>query len=170
MTARHDNRGDAVPAAIALFRTIAASSGDALATEGPVHADHRLLGLCADALHHLTLAEAIVAEHRREMDTLWCGWSEAEKDAWRARCSALTEAAKRHNRAAAPLLRAITRIRATTPAGIYGKAMACKASRTGAAVLAKSLAEDLVASAALRAVLWPADAPEADRDAVTVTR
>lgn len=170
MTARHHGHGDAVPAAIALFRTIAASAGDALATEGPVHPDHQLLGLCADALHHLALAEAAMAGHRREMDLLRWDWSEAEKDAWRVRSSALTETAARHNRAAAPLLRKIARIGATTPAGIYGKATACKASRTGAAVLAKSLAEDLIACAALRAVLWPADLAEADHGAVAIGR
>ena len=40
---------DDVQPAISLFRSIAAGSGDALLTEGTVHADHKLLGVCADS-------------------------------------------------------------------------------------------------------------------------
>ncbi len=56
----------------------------------------------------------------------------------------------------AVLLRRATKLRATTAAGIYAKALMVRASRTGAAVLAMSLAEDLIGNRTLRAVVWPA--------------
>jgi hypothetical protein len=60
------------------------------------------------------------------------------------------------NRQATPLLRAIAKIPALTPAGIYAKALIVKGSKGGAAGLAKTLAEDLIACRELRESLWPA--------------
>jgi hypothetical protein len=50
----------------------------------------------------------------------------------------------------------IRKMKATTAAGIYAKAAVVRASKTGAADLAMSLAEDLLACPGLRAALWPA--------------
>jgi hypothetical protein len=47
-------------------------------------------------------------------------------------------------------------MRATTPAGIYAKAMLVRFGTETAAILAMSLAEDLVECEALRLTLWPA--------------
>lgn len=161
MTAPSADRGAAVQAAIALFHGIAASAGDALATEGPVHADHQLLGLCADALHHLNQAERLCAQIRQEVDEgVWTP-PDGKMDALQGRHRALMAEAGECRRRAMPILRAIGKIKATTPAGIYAKAMACRASTTGSAVLAKSLADDLLACQALRALLWPGEVADA---------
>ncbi len=56
------------------------------------------------------------------------------------------------------LLYWIAKKRATTPAGIYAKATVVRASKTGAAGLAMSLAADLLACEELRKALWPAEA------------
>jgi hypothetical protein len=57
---------------------------------------------------------------------------------------------------AKPLLLRAGKMRAATAAGVYGKALLVRSSRTGTQVLAKSLAEDLMAMPGLRASLWPA--------------
>jgi hypothetical protein len=138
--------------AINRLRAIAADAGDALLTEGPVQPDHKLLDLCAEALHVLVHAErAWVARPK------WVGESDQKKrDAMLTLDKELMEAWETGNKAAKPKMVAIAKIKATTPAGIYAKAMVVRASKTGAAGLAMSLAEDLVACDALRASLWPA--------------
>ena len=55
------------------LREIATQSTDALLTEGPVHPDHKLLDLCAEALHHRCCydeANAVLTENakRRSVD------------------------------------------------------------------------------------------------------
>jgi hypothetical protein len=62
------------------------------------------------------------------------------------------------------LLSRIRKLRAVTGAGIYAKALVLRASRTGSPELAKSMAEDLIAYAGLRAMLWPAERAEQDDD------
>jgi hypothetical protein len=61
---------------------------------------------------------------------------------------------------AKPLLRRMAKLRVTTAAGIYAKAPLVRASRTGAPVLAMSLAADMIDCPGLRASLWPADVSE----------
>jgi hypothetical protein len=58
-----------------------------------------------------------------------------------------------------PLIR-IRKMKATAAAGIFAKAAVVRASKTGAADLAMSLAEDLLAAPGLRAALWPAEEVE----------
>jgi len=58
------------------------------------------------------------------------------------------------------MLIAAAKIKATTAAGIYAKAMAVRASKTGAANVAMSLAQDLLDAPGLRATLWPAEGGE----------
>ena len=55
---------------------------------------------------------------------------------------------------AKPIMRAMGKTPAKTAAGIYAKALLVRGSRTGAEVLARSLASDLAALPALRAMLW----------------
>lgn len=55
------------------------------------------------------------------------------------------------------LMQRAKKLHATTPAGIYGKVLLVRASRTGAAAMAMTLAEDPIACHALRASLWPAE-------------
>jgi hypothetical protein len=55
------------------------------------------------------------------------------------------------------LTRQAAKLRATTPAGIFAKALVVRSSHTGAAVLAMSLADELIACPGLRQSLWPAE-------------
>jgi hypothetical protein len=138
--------------AIDRFREIAAQSDYARLTEGPVHPDHHLLDLCAEALHHLAHAEK--ARHRL---AFLCGSDDPAQQ-----IQAREDDRRRHAdyqegelRGKYPIAR-ITKIEAKTAAGIYAKAMVVRASRTGAALLAMSLARDLIACPGLRESLWPA--------------
>ena len=74
----------------------------------------------------------------------------AEIERHREDCTAYVKRAK-------PLLSKIRKLHATTGGGIYAKALVVRSSVTGAAKLAMSLAEDLVACSELRATLWPSD-------------
>jgi hypothetical protein len=76
---------------------------------------------------------------------------------YRPRYKLLDEQRTRADQRAKQLLRRAGKLRATTPAGIHAKALLVRASVTGAAVLAMSLAEELIASRALRESLWPAE-------------
>jgi hypothetical protein len=132
------------------FREIARQSGDnALLSDGPVSPDADLLDICSEALHLLVqieksraFAAAIGQRREEEWNRLW-----AESD--------------QATRKAEPILRRIRKIRAETAAGIYAKALVVRASRTGAPMLAKSLAIDLIGCPGLRASLWPAEVAEA---------
>jgi hypothetical protein len=150
--------GADLPPTIDRFREMAAASWDALVTEGPVHADHVLLALCAEALHHRRLA----AELREAGDALPAPYGNppatAEQNRLREAIHARRDAAG--NRAV-QLSKRAAKLRATTPAGIYAKALVVRSSQTAAAMLAMSLAEDLVSSDVLRKSLWPATAAEA---------
>ena len=61
---------------------------------------------------------------------------------------------------AAPLLTQVGKMSAASPAGIYAKALLVRASKSGAASLAMSLAEDMIGCPALRATLWPVGSRE----------
>jgi hypothetical protein len=140
--------------AVARLKEIAAQSGDALLTEGDVHPDHVLLDLCADALHYLKHAQR--AWEERNTDE-WLHLEGEQLDAAVARDRQCLAAWYEGNGVAKPRLARIAKLRARTPAGIYAKAMVVRASKTGAASLAMTLAEDLIACENLRASLWPAE-------------
>jgi hypothetical protein len=139
------------------LKDMASRSVDALLlADGPVNADHALLDLCAEALHHLTAAED--AFRARDLGFRQIPHSMADKKvvaAWRARDEVLMAEYCGDRNAAVQLLRNAKKIKASTPAGIYAKALLVRCSRTGAAELAMSLASDMVDCPALRAVLWP---------------
>lgn len=122
------------------LRQIATEAGDHLLLgDGPVHPDAKLLDLCADIVHE-----------RKRIDTSRNEGNSNELSAAFRRMSKLIVAAGK--------------ISARTPAGIYGKATAVQASRY-AARLGQSLAEDLLANRALRAMLWTPDAAASIRSA-----
>jgi hypothetical protein len=119
------------------------------------HPDAQLLDLCSEALHLLRSARA-VHEARPPWRNDW-EVNGREAQAWRdAALRALEESEKLVTRAK-PLLRRAGKMRAVTGAGVYGKALLVRSSRTGAQVLAKSLAEDLITIPGLRVSLWPTD-------------
>jgi hypothetical protein len=112
--------------------------------------------MCAEALHHLTHAQRAY-EARNKVD--WADWSSnpTKHAAARKEDDALLQSYYADEKAAKAQLYWIAKIKATTAAGIYAKAMVCRASKTGAAGLAMSLAADLIACEDLRKTLWPAE-------------
>lgn len=143
---------------IARLRQIAAESGDhLLLSDGPPHPDHVLLGLAAETLHCMKRLEAIWDEYRkRPWDHQPCGYQVTEEDRRLLRkheAAVSAEMAPIEGRLRS-LFSQVRKARATTGAGIYAKALICRHSETGAAKLAMSLAEDLVASPHLRMTLW----------------
>jgi hypothetical protein len=148
-----DNRAQPLGDAIDRIRQLATEATDHLIlADGPPHPDYKLLEICAE-----------IGERRKEA----LAASEAKDRGWKmAYCAtpqeivnnkALSAASDAADRAFSHLLRAAAKIRATTSAGIYAKAIAIRASKTGAAGLAMSLADDLITCPGLRASLWPAE-------------
>ncbi len=141
---------DALGATVARLRAMAAESGDRLyLSDGPVNPDWRLLDLCADAAHQRKLLAA--AEEACRLAPVY-GRDPAHVAAWDVRKAAEAKLLQ--------LLRAIGKMRATTPAGLYAKALAVQSSATGASILARSLAQDFLDCRELRASLWPAHVVE----------
>jgi hypothetical protein len=138
--------------ATALFRQIAADSSEALLLAGrPVHPDAELLDLCGGALERIRAAElALQAVYA------YPNWDDASQEQLNKK-----EALLRERSAAIVVARTLAgrarKLRAKTGAGIYAKALVIRNARTGAPMLAKSLADDLLAQPNLRAVLWPAE-------------
>src|SRR5436190_19767721 len=137
---------------IARLREIVAEASNALLlAEGSVNPDAALFDLCAEALHLLRQAAKIGAEVSALRDLQ--RWDDARREEHER----LYEDRERFIKRAKPLLAKIRKLRATTGGGIYAKALVVRSSVTGAAMLAMSLAEDLVACSELRATLWPPD-------------
>jgi len=145
--------GDEFAGTIAQLKALADRSTDAALSEGPVSPDRVLLDLCAAALHLLRHAGAMEAEWRAS-DRHSADVSAAEK----TRLAAVWEEAQDLERQARRSMWRAKKLQAQTPAGIYAKAMLVRCSKTGAADMAMSLAEDMVACRSLRELLW---APEA---------
>jgi hypothetical protein len=137
----------AIEREIARLREMVAENTDSLIFGGgSSHPDAALFDVCAEALHLLAHSEAardaaFACSRTRDdqkYDRLWEEYVSGVKKA-------------------TPLLSRIHKLRAVTGAGIYAKALVVRASRTGCPKLAKSMAEDLIACAGLRAMLWPAE-------------
>lgn len=107
--------GFSATASIARLRQVAAEAGDALLNEGYVQPDHELLDLSAEALHHLTDAQrAWEAQQKLE----WYGKPKPEADGiWKERQALLEDWKVEEKRGKAPMLH-ISKLKATTPAGI----------------------------------------------------
>ena len=145
--------GDAFGPAMDRFRAIASSSCERLyLSDGPPHPDWQLLDLCADALHFATSAEKAMASRDHSIDDNSERWS-AEG---RARDAALLAQYWDNTRETTNRIRRAQKMKATTPAGIYAKALLVRVSKTGAAGMAMSLAVDLLDCPGLRESLWPA--------------
>ncbi len=134
--------------AMAQLKHIALTSADNALTEGPVNPDRLLLDLCAEALHALVHAERawrtgheVFAQDANRLRPVWEGHYKEGKSGIKA---------------AKPAMARIRKMKATTAAGIYAKAAVVRASKTGAADLAMSLAQDLLDCPGLRSALWPA--------------
>ncbi|HEY5301351.1 MAG TPA: hypothetical protein VIJ55_11810 [Acetobacteraceae bacterium] len=153
-----DRLPDFGPAMVRL-RAIADASGDRLLLgDGPPHPDARLLDICSTALHHLKEAEkAYAARHDFRGDGPYTDKIRAEDE------RLMTLYNDGVTRAKPPLV-LIARIPAKTAAGIYAKALLVRLSKTGAAGLAMSLADDLVNNPGLREALWSADPVEASTE------
>jgi hypothetical protein len=145
--------------AVARLKQIATQSQDAILMEGAVNPDHRLLDLCADALHYLSHAEKALGARRR---LEWLNLKGEERDAAVARDRQLFAEWQEFEGRGKPPLMAISKLKATTAAGIYAKAMVVRASKTGASGLAMTLAADLLDCPGLRASLWPGVAAQQD--------
>jgi hypothetical protein len=141
-------------AAIAQLKQIALTSADNALTEGPVNADRHLLDLCAETLHALVHAER--SYHSRDHYHHLGERTQAERHAARLRDDELMGEYHAGIKSAKPAMGRIRKMKATTAAGIYAKAAVVRASKTGAADLAMSLAQDLLDCPGLRAALWPA--------------
>ena len=122
------------------------------------HDDEDLLELCSSILHlHRQEREAwnqartIVAEGDGDFIR-----SKRKSEGQQSRLSLVTTEAQKLNRTVATLSKRASKLSATTPEGIFAKALIVRSSRTGATVLAMSLARDLIEAPRLRAILWPA--------------
>lgn len=148
--------GPGLTTTIAILREIATLSEDNLVMQGSVHPDFRLIGLCAEALHLARQGNGIQTL-RRERSNSDKAWTDEE----RADHHAMYEAQKALRRQVVAILGRARKIRATSAAGIYAKALAVTAA-TEADGFGASLAADLLACEGLRASLvWPtrAEAP-----------
>jgi hypothetical protein len=145
--------GDGLAALIAGLQNSAAR---AVARQGgcPVpplpHDDDALMTLCSEILHLARRLNALRAERYGAVRPGVIGVLIETLERIRADENAI----KTELRTA---LRRVGKIPATTAAGVYAKALAVRCSADGAAILAKSLAEDLMASRELRRLLWPAE-------------
>jgi len=137
------------------LKEIAATSGDSLfLADGPPQPDWRLLDLCADALHAVKQGKKLMERRLAEAPPLGRNWTPAEY----ARADGLFREAQAWDAKAVQILRGAQKIKATTAAGIYAKALLVRHSKTGASGLAASLAADLIDCPGLRESLWPAPA------------
>lgn len=137
------------------FKQIAAEAGDhQLLGDGPPHPDAELLDLCGEALHF----RRISAEAEAEWHAFPGAYSEPRPSAQAIqRAQAAYDEWQEAKNRAVNLAKRASKFRATTAAGIYAKALLVRTAVSVAAVLATSLAEDLVSNPALRASLWAAD-------------
>jgi hypothetical protein len=140
-------------ATIAQMKALVAQSADReLLGEGPPHPDAALLDICAEIGHQRKVAEAAFRHRLSLPPAHWMSKTPAE--ALQITTAQMDD--KAAEKKYGHLLRNAAKLKATTPAGIYAKAIAVRSSKTGARFLAVSMAEDLLACTALRASLWPA--------------
>jgi|GEM_PF-4123968 len=143
------------PDPIRRLREIAAEAADhVLLADGPVTPDAELLDLCAETLHLFSKARTLKAERDLVPAPWLTGRLNRKAKAEHERLFAGEENLVGQ---ATALMRRIAKMPAKTPAGIYAKALIVKGSKGGAAGLAKTLAEDLIACRELRESLWPAE-------------
>jgi len=115
-----------------------------------VSPDHNLLLTC----DHIIMA-------RRQSDQLWDEYKSLNFSLKNPDRDRLYDEWKRTERLVKSALLKLRKLSATTPAGIFAKAVVVSRTGSTAAMVAVSLANDLLASPALRQAVWPAaDRPE----------
>jgi hypothetical protein len=129
------------------------------APDAPRHPDADLIELAEKTLAGLVRYRDAMADFRDGIDNAILH-PQPSADRMRALQHIIVDA-EQTRRVTMPMLRQASKLKAQTPAGIMAKALLMRASTTGAAALARSLAIDLVESPALRAAVWPAPKPEA---------
>lgn len=138
--------GDVPPDVVAILRRLAKLSAEAGADpQASVAADLELLLVC----------DHIVAL-MRQLDEATAVWQRTPCQDHHPKL----EEMRRKKRALRPVLHRAMKCRASTPAGLFAKAVAVKRVGAGAAGLAVSLAQDLLNSPELRAAIWPPAEPK----------
>jgi hypothetical protein len=144
---------DTFTATIARLRHLAGNA-DSTMVEAIPPPDAALLDLCSDVLDAVKAERDIETAFRKYCDAdHGQKWSQAKRDGSKYLLKEWDTLRLRAKTAA----RRASKVKATTPAGIYAKALIVATSKTGSPVLAMSLAQDLIASPTLRASLWPAN-------------
>lgn len=124
------------------------------AEEPEPHPDAELLAVCGLVLDLAAGLEAI----SREMDALPpCYECQSRDEGWEARKPLWAEYGRIDREMRKPMRR-IGTLRATTPAGIFAKALVLRRSKGNAPRLALTLAQELLDCPGLRAAIWGADA------------
>ena len=145
---------------IGRLRAIASEAGDHLLLgDRPPHPDHKLLDLCADALHWRRKHDEAGRAFQAARNTAFAACTAEGRNftnAENATCDAAQATSAAHEKSMLRILFEAKQLRATTPAGIYAKALIVRSTKTGAAQMAMSLADDLIACPGLRESLWPA--------------
>jgi len=160
MNARKSPEASAEPrefaAMIALLRRRATVAPGEMERHGAPTLDDDLLNLCGEVIFkHREVTKAW--DTIREFNCQTVGIEFFYSEDGRQHSKELFAEQRRLAREEAVLLRRAAKLHATTAAGIYAKALMVRASRTGAAVLAMSLAQDLIGNRTLRAAVWPAE-------------
>ncbi len=152
---RHSRRkaplgADLAPILARMKEMADASANALLLTDEPPCPDAPLLDICAGGLHAVKAAAS--ARHTVQQyisgSQMLTVEERAAYDALSAECMSLDTAAR-------TAMRRAGKINATTPAGIYAKALLVRASADGSPVLARSLADDFISCRMLRESLWP---------------
>jgi len=146
------------------MRQIATEAGDHLLLgDGPPHPDAALLDLCSEILQAARLAEEarLAREESHQADfAVACNLGGAAHQPETVALARLDRERfdewQRLDAQVKVLSQKARRMRATTPAGIFAKALIVRLSKTGAALPAMGLAEELIAGNELRQSLWPA--------------
>jgi hypothetical protein len=138
-----------ISATIDRLKQIVAEAGDHLLLgDGPPQPDHELLDICADLLH--------MQKHAAAARKIWFDDRSGNPKAPAARAEADILDGQ-----IASLVSKARKLKATTAAGVYAKALVMRASRSGMPQLALSLANDLVDVPSLRASIWPNEGDQA---------
>ena len=133
---------------ITRLKQIAVVSQDHLClSDGPVHPDHELLGLCAEALHWAVEYRKVYELRRGDIKRGQWGRNDEL-------CEQEFEAEKQMNH----FCRKVRKLPAKTPAGLFAKATLCRAHKIGAGVLAMSMADDFLACDEIRLAIWKPEA------------
>jgi len=125
-----------------MLRSVASPAANPLPEMAP-NPDAELLEQADELLAWLKRRNAALDEMRSSALVSSASW-EKSKGAYLEACGVISSR-----------LRAMGKLRARTPAGIYAKALLVRGSQSGAAGLLASLANDLIDSPELRAALWP---------------